>query len=208
MADQFVAMGCVCPSVEFERDETNDPAQCDKWPNVNRFDTFVEKFEKPQKDNQKDGKPLVLGTRFLSIESVNVTAIRWYKPAHEGKAEHTVTIFDAHSGKALVSRTAIDRCTDGEWVSVELDRPFCTAANAEYIVAVDHLHAYAKDEGFFETPRDVGSLSAVGGVWGHALGEMPTNHNDAFYWIDRKLLGLSWLHLVSLPEWRSRSSQY
>lgn len=133
---------------------------------------------------------LVLGLRFRTVTPGYITAVRFYKATSEGGTGHQGRIYDWMSGE-LLATTISDmddfECAPG-WVSIPLRVPFYTAADVEYVVALDGLEYYAKSSNVLTDGYTVGGLIVMGegALFGHTSGEMPmeTLLGSSNYWVD------------------------
>lgn len=137
-------------------------------------------------ESMTDHKTLVLGAVMQTSAATNITAIRWYKAAEQDSLDYKAFIYEASTGKALLSLDFSQNCKKEGWVSVPLPTPFCTTPKTRYIVAIDYLTYYVKVEEGLALPQGAGSVVITDGAWGQEVGVMPSNIVTGNYFIDGK----------------------
>lgn len=143
--------------------------------------------DRPATADSTDNQRLVLGLRLTTTLAGTISAIRFYKAASEGGSGHTGRIYNSATGAVLASVAFNDAACNGpKWVVAPLAAPLQTTPGVEYTVAVDSLLYYVKTDGYYASPRTVGKVTAIAGVYGTAAGQMPTYQNQlpASYYID------------------------
>lgn len=148
---------------------SNAPYWCNVWP-TGSTQTVYSPSDTPAEPSSTDGSKYALGLRLSTSVAGDITAVRFLRAAGEAGTGHVVQVLDWNTGAVYTTLDAsgIDTssCAAGSWVSLRLTPPLRTAVGTTYLVYVDGFTYYARQNGFFASPRTSGSLTAYGSTSG------------------------------------------
>jgi hypothetical protein len=176
-------------AVEFEWERSEEPVpSCNAWPDSPELQTFFTSSDLPASVANPDGKTrLVLGTRFSPSVSGKLTGFRFLQAFGESKRGHTGRIYEFETGTLLASIAFTRKdCGRATWLSVPLPEEVDVVADTDYMVAIDNVLSYAKNDRYFKCTKQRGKLRFINGYYGFDFGVMPNEESGtaANYWVD------------------------
>jgi hypothetical protein len=152
-------------------------------------ETLFSRHDRPQFENIRDHKPIVVGMRFSTKRKGRITAVRYIQSSgDDGNHPRTGRLFSWPDGSLLGSTATVSprQCRGMTWVSMSLQNPIPVEPNQVFVVAVENLDTYTETPDYFTHSKECSSLRARrgAGVSSYQPGSMPNTLGGSNYWVD------------------------